>query len=410
MIFFLTKIKKYWIFILLGMLSQVASILHAPNTFISGTKAAFCNYYITKFNFINIHIDCDSQYFLLDSQDPSRLLTNQSPLQDRPLHMLVVYIIYKLLSAIGVPSGAITYLGQDNIPQTYNVLNYAIFITLNAIFLIASIVLVMSVLINSKSRTGRYYKVSVFLLLILIAQNPVNREYFWTPHSQVFNILIPALLFFLVQKKFIVDRKRFILLMLFISTALLFYPTFLVVLPVFFLKTLRSLGKLYAAFTLAAMAPKLLWPEFVRTLGGNYVDWPVVGHRRFVWILDSLESGTLMHDLGNNVFAFLNSLPLAWMIISTIILFLGISHVKNVGIKDLWKRRPDLIDSAVATLVYTSGIVLNGEYGQRFTVGVVLLFSFIVLNEVSRVHKKSKYWDLGFFIAIVANFSIWLTN
>jgi len=401
---------KYGYLILFSLLTQIFSILHSKSTSISGTSAAFCNYYITKLNIFNVHIDCDSQYFLLDSQNPMRLFDDQTPLQDRPLHTFLVFIISKVFGFVGIPSGSTTYLGEDNIPQTYNILNYGIFIAINALILIAAVLIVLRVMLNGGSIHRRYLKVSVFLAILLIAQNPINREYFWTPHSQIFNLLIPVILFYFVQKDFILNKRRFYIILFLISLSLLAYPTFTILLPVFFLITWKSLGKLYAVLIAVSLIPKLLWPVVLNALGGHYVDWPVVGHRRFVWILDSFKAKSLVRDLETNLSAFMHSLPWLWVLITLFVLIIGIHYSTSLRHTLARPTRSDLTSSAVAFFTYLFGMILNGEYGPRFTVGVVLLLSLLVLNEVSALTTKLKYSYIAYSGMFLANCWFWLAN
>ena len=401
---------KYGYLILFGLLTQIFSILHSPNSFISGTNRAFCNYYITKFRIFNVHIDCDSQYFLLDSQNPMRLFDNQTPLQDRPLHMFFVFIISKVFGFVGIPPGSTTYLGEDSIPQTYNILNYGIFIAINAAILIAAILIALRVMLKLNSTPGRYFKASIFLAIILITQNPVNREYFWTPHSQIFNLLIPTILFYLVQRDFLLNKRRFFIILILISFSLLVYPTFIILLPIFFLITWKSLGKLYAILIVVSLIPKLLWPIIINVLGGQYLDQPLVGHRRFIWILDSFKSKTLVEDLESRFSAFMHSLPWLWVIITVFVLFIGLYYLMSLRHIESQSTRSDLTRSSVAFFTYLGGMLLNGEYGPRFTTGVVLLLSLLILNEVGALITKLKYLYIAYFGIVLANCWYWLAN
>jgi hypothetical protein len=310
----------------------------------------------------------------------------------------------------GIPPGATTYLGEDSIPQTYNIMNYGIFIAINAAILMASILIVLRVMLKSDSIRGRYFKVSIFLAILLITQNPITREYFWTPHSQIFNLLIPAVLFYFVQKDFKLDTRRFYIIFFLISLSLLAYPTFIILLPVFFFITWKSLGKLYAFLILVCLIPKFLWPIILNAFGGQYVDWPVVGHRRFIWVLDSYKSKSLVQDLGTNLSAFMNSLPWLWVIITLLILLIGLLYLINVRYTVVRTTRSDLICSAVAFFSYLFGMILNGEYGPRFTIGVVVLLSLLILNEVSAVTTKLKYLYFAYFGIFLSNYWAWLTN
>jgi hypothetical protein len=401
---------KYGYLILFSLLTQIFSILHPKNPSISGSPAALCNYYITKLNIFNVHIDCDSQYFLLDSQNPMRLFDDQTPLQDRPLHTFLVFIISKVFGFVGIPSGSTTYLGEDNIPQTYDIMNYGIFIAINALILIAAVLIVLRVMLKDGSTHGRYLKASVFLAILLITQNPINREYFWTPHSQIFNLLIPAILFYFVQKDFTLTKRRFYIILFLISFSLLAYPTFTILLPVFFLITWKSLGKLYAILIAVSLIPKFLWPVVLNAFGGHYLDWPLVGHRRFVWILDSFKAKTLVQDLEANLSAFMQSLPWLWALITLFVVIIGIHYLMSLRHTVTKSTRSDLTISAVAFFTYLFGMILNGEYGPRFTTGVVLLLSLLVLNEVSALTTKLKYSYIAYSGIFLANCWFWLAN
>ena len=402
------KIKKYSPFLMFGFLTQLFSILLPPNSNISGTNVAFCNYYINKWNILNVHIDCDSQYFLLDSQNPLRLLSSETPLQDRPLHILFVSLISRFLEFIGVPSGSITYLGEDSVSQTYNVLDYGVYIGTNVLILGISIFIVMRILLRSVNTKSTITRASMFLALAMIVQNPVNREFFWTPHSQIFNILIPAILFQFVQKDLILTTRRFWLYFGLFGALSLFYPTFSIVLPIFFVLSWRKLGKAYGFLSLFILLPRFLWPRIIELLGGDYVDWPVVGHRRFIWILDSYRKETLANDSADNLWKFLTSLPVHWLAITVLLVLLSILIHKQSRKGYHFSTNNDVSLAYLAVATYSVGLILNGEYGQRFTTGLVLLISFIVMNQAIQLNKQTKPIILCLFGIIGLNCWHWV--
>jgi hypothetical protein len=404
-----SRSKQYLWYLIFGFLTQLFSILLPPNSNISGTNVAFCNYYINKWNIFNVHIDCDSQYFLLDSQSPLRLLSNETPLQDRPLHILFVFMLSRFLELFGVPSGSITYLGEDNIPQTYNVLDYGVYVGLNAVILGFSMLMVIRILLKNTKINSLIVKSSVFFGLVMIVQNPVNREFFWTPHSQVFNILIPAVLFQLVQKNFILSKKRFWYYLLFFASMTLVYPTFSIVLPIFFVLSWRKLGKTQGLLTLLILAPRILWPRIIEMAGGVYVDWPVVGHRRFIWMIDSYNQETLINDALDNLLKFLSSLPTLWLLITIILFLLSILIFMQPRTDSHMNFNSDMTLAAVGVSTYTMGLFLNGEYGQRFTTGLVLLITFLIMNEVKETPHHKKLILLGLSVAISLNCLYWIT-
>jgi hypothetical protein len=243
----------------------------------------------------------------------------------------------------------------------------------------------------------------------MIVQNPVNREFFWTPHSQMFNILIPAVLFQLAQKDFILTRKRFWYYLLFFAAMTLVYPTFSIVIAVFFVMSWRKLGKIYGLFTFLVLLPRILWPRIVELLGGNYVDWPVVGHRRFVWIIDSYNRDTLRIDALNNLLKFLNSLPVNWLVITIGLMFFGALVLMQSRSHLDFSFNSDMMLATVALGTYSLGLLFNGEYGQRFSTGVVLLLTFLVMNELIQTKRPTKPILLAFFGVITLNCLNWVS-
>jgi hypothetical protein len=405
----LGPLKKYWHFLIFGLVTQIVSILLSPNKSISDSNLAFCNYYITKLQIFHVHIDCDAQYFLLDSQDPMRLIRNQTPLQDRPLYTLLVFLISRLLSWIGFPSGPITYLGEDGIPQTYNLLNYGIFIFLNTLVLILSLVIVLKVFNQNILAKNTLNKCIIFLAVAIITQNPITREFFWTPHSQMFNILIPVILFYLIQPSFLPSRKQYYSLLIIISFALLIYPTFAILLPIFFIKTWRFLGILKALTISVVLIPKVFWPLIIKELGGDYLDRPLVGLRRFIWVLDSIKGNTLTKDLKAHVLEFMHSLPISWTILGLIFLVVGIYQFKRLRSSLNTSELKYFLDAIFVLFIYTLALSLNSPYGARFTTSLVIFLSLVVLSFFEKVKFQSKFWTALTLTALLVNSVFWLS-
>ena len=338
-----------------------------------------------------------------------RTLNGQSPLLDRPLHSFIVFILSKVFSLVGIPAGPIPYLGEDGIPQTYNLLNYAIFIGLNAIILFTSMLLALKVMLRSRVTDNIYSKIVIVASLVIIVQNPITREFFWTPHSQIFNVLIPCLIFYLLQETFVITKKSYLVLMALISTLLLIYPTFFVVIPIFFIKTLRSLGKTKAILISLATLPKLLWPSTLGFLGGNYYDISIQSNRRFLWVIDSFKSESLTKDLARNGSLLLQSLPGLWVIVFLIIVILGLLGVATQQARSGFLKNQYFRDSVLVFSIYFLAIALMGEYFPRFSTGPVVLLALIILKEALVIGKITRYQSLLYLALISANSWFWVS-
>ena len=180
--------------------------------------------------------------------------------------------------------------------------------------------------------------------------------------------------------------------------------------PIFFIKTLRSLGKVPAVLIFLSLVPKFLWPLILNMNGGHYVDWPLTYHRRFIWIKDAIESDTLVKEMSKNWFAFLHSLPITWTVILLILVALGAySLMSSPSIGNL-TRVQEIRDSALVLGIYSAGIVLNGENGPRFTTGITLLFGLIILKNAGKAKSVPRYWWIPYLVIFSLNSWYWVSN
>ena len=386
-------------FLIFGLVTQIVTTLHKPDPNISSSPLAFCNYYINRFRYFNIHIDCDAQYFLLDSQNPSRLLSYESPLQDRPLHTFVVYVISKVLEFFGIPVGPIVYTGEDGVPQTYNLLNYLIFIGINGLILIASVALVLRVLLPKNNHVRRPQLIWSFLMVLILVQNPITREFFWTPHSQLFNILIPCLIFYLLQPSYVFTKRKLLLIILALASLTMMYPIFVLVLPIVYIKAYKVFGKISIVFVTFALVPKAIWPIVLELIGGSYHDHTVQSGRRFVWVLDSIKEKSIVQDFADNAQLFVHSLPGPWVAIFAVFSVLAI-YTQTIT-KSLSKKVDGFYDrnSFFVLIIYLLAMYFNGQYAPRFTLGLVILYMLIITKKIIDLNLNRKW--LWFFCAIL---------
>ena len=155
------------------------------------------------------------------------------------------------------------------------------------------------------------------------------------------------------------------------------------------------------------LVPKLIWPYILNLSGGDYTDWPVHYHRRFVWIKDSYQSKTLFSDSVTHLGEFINSLPLTWDVISLLLLVLGLFLVKIRFVSSSRLTKLNLKYGSVAFSIYLVAMVLNGAYAPRFSSGIVLLLSFLVLHAVSQQKEKVLWWKIALTGLVFFNSIYW---
>jgi hypothetical protein len=139
---------------------------------------------------------------------------------------------------------------------------------------------------------------------ILLA-NQVVKAFFWTPHTQMFNILVPVLA---VAAAYTVLRRRhstvwFALAGLTLGLVALAYPSIVIAVPAMLIarawswsRHRSSPGVWAALLDGAAVAssfplPTLLWILFVRHIVGSYHSEEAAAFSEFVWIPQSLHQG-----------------------------------------------------------------------------------------------------------------------
>jgi hypothetical protein len=225
----------------------------------------------------------------------------------------------------------------------------------------------------------------------------------------MFNILIPCLLFFIAQREFLLTKRRFYLYLLLVGIGSLIYSSFYLILPLLFLKAYRTFGIVRGSLVLICLAPRLVWPFVLSIFGGNYSDQPIKVYRRFIWVKDAYDAGNLPETLVRNLIDFSHSLPVPWALITLIFIVMNLYHALTLTNK--MKGLNGKIDGDLTLVlgVYLLGIVFNGQYGARFTSGLVILFGLITLNMGSQLARAQKFWwaPLGFILII--NSYYWLS-
>lgn len=365
--------------IIAGLLMQIFTILRP----IKNETITFCNFYITRWIF-NVHLDCDAQYYLLDAQHPGRVLTPETPLQDRAAFTLAASAMFSLLRLIGISEFSVLYSGEDSIVTSYSILAYSVFLIMNACILAFSIKLLLTI-INSLLQSSGAGNIVKLVAWALICLNPITREFFWTPHTQIFNIMIPILIyqFYFYDRS---DARRTIFI---ISPALLsfFYPAFLTLIPLFFFIELLNRRYRNALICLFTAIPYLSLPMLIELLGGKYRNWVLEEHRRFVWLLDSAKEGNFLGDLNQSILEFAKS----FVNLSIVSHFFAALCVLTVLLIQTSRSELKVLLTAFTPLIYFLAIMyFNGDYALRFSFGAVILLFLVSIRGINSKETSGK--------------------
>ena len=174
--------------------------------------APACGRVINIFADLNVLINCDSALFMKDAQDPSRVFDGISVYQDRPAHSLLAWILANIMKFFGLPNQAREVVGTSGQTTVYETLYYGSYLLINLVVVVVSVLLALKFVFGSLNwHTIKVEKYFVAIILLIVAANELTKTFFWTPHSQMFNILLPTLsLALLANRSKINSFQRFI--------------------------------------------------------------------------------------------------------------------------------------------------------------------------------------------------------
>lgn len=340
-------------------------------------------------------INCDSAQIVQDSQDLQRLVNAQTSYQDRPLFPIMGSLLSKPLKKV-TKSYEIFY-NKDGKPIKFFYANYLAFIGIN--FLILFFIWHQLVSLLARLRSHKPITLTDELLIgisvgsVLIANN-VFKGFFWTPHTQLFNILIVILSINLWLDLESGNFEHRSTLHFFLNGLLLFfYPMFVVL----YLLPLIYTWRRYLLPTFLSISPYLAYPLMFQTFGGTYRNAAVEDFNGFVWVFEALRSPEIIIA---KVKLFLSSfvhLPITMlMLLSLIFMMFRVNTLRLV------------IVSKYLLFLFGFGafIFLMGYSGPRLAFPLIAsLFLFILVSLVKNSHVKdlqiflsfSVIWSLSFF-------------
>lgn len=245
-------------------------------------------------------INCDSALFMKDADQPTRLFTGQSGYQDRPLNAITAHVISRFISTLGITDQQLTVTGNSGSSYTYSTNIYIAYILINVLVLILTISLLFKVYIQFKPEISlsnlNESNVIALNLLLLVGLNEITKTFFWTPHSQLFNLLFPALSIYLLSKVYKTRSiKDYAVKVISIVILTFFYPLFLILILILLLyKNIKLPFKVVASFF--AAISYFSYPRVIELLGGKYRNPAIDEFRQFYWPFDILvgrESSSL---------------------------------------------------------------------------------------------------------------------
>ena len=334
----------------------------------------------------HIHVNCDSEEFERIAADPSLILSSNRTRQNRPLSVMLGWTLAKPFRMLGVETGFAEYAG---------------FVTLNFLLLLCS-----GLLFTRISGARWLFDPLTLFPFSMIVVNQVTKAFFWTPHLQIFNILIPIAS--LVLFRWIFDEVRPLswwrafLLGVALGIGALAYGGFAVtaagaaicILTEGFVRALRELfgaagraGLLLLAF----LTPTAAWTTFVTYRTGSFYSREIDHYRQFVWMTDSLHTGgfsALLKDFAIMSGEFVNTLRIVMPVPLLTAGALAALLYARGGLRETVRGNEMLLRSiAVYVTVDLLFFWLMGFYESRLTWTIVPAVALLIAVEMQALDR-----------------------
>ncbi len=361
-------------------MALVAALIQSASLFRNFPSNPACGRVLNVFANLNVLINCDSAVFMKDAQNPSRLFNGESVYQDRPAHALVAWIMSNFLKVIGFPNSSQEIVGNSGESTIYQSAFYFSFLSINLLILLVAIKLAIDFVYPcSHDRKTFSNASSILLIVFLVAGNELTKTFFWTPHSQMLNLLLPVLGLVLISNREKINSFRvFLSLTVGLVFLMFFYPLFGILFSILIYGRYSKFWK-RALIISTVLSGYLLYPRFLEYLGGSYSNYAISNFRQYVWIVDAVKQGNIFDRSFSNLWSFLSTFPA----IPTVLIFITV--VLAFGIAPTFgKNRFRIISEAAPYLfflaIYLTALFTMGFYARRLTLGPFIFLELLILR------------------------------
>jgi hypothetical protein len=299
-------------------------------------------------------LNCDSPLFMRLAQHPSLILQRYEVRQDRPGYVAVAAVFTRIFGAAAKGLGLDRAYGQSNSA-------YIPLVLINLVLLVGAVVVLAWLL----ARLGTPTIANAALCLLLIV-NDVTKAFFWTPHQQMFELLVPVMAIAIARS---VLRARpssvkVATLGLLLGLASLIYASVFIAVLVVALTLLAWgwRGLAMAVLLCASSAiPTVGWIGYCEIFIGSYFNKEESNFHEFIWLPEAARRGP--HSL------------LIWMQTNAVITMREFGSVAGVVL---------LVLAALAVVAVLAGVRLDTASKEErqilsatvITIGCSVIFNF----------------------------------
>ena len=401
MVKYLSKLfakRLYLKLIIFGLLIQIISL------FRNYPSNHPCGRVLDINSAMSVLINCDSAVYMKDAQNPIRLVNGDSVYQDRPLPTLLVAALSKFWHFLNLPDYYRDVQGNSGQMVTYSLITYVIFLALSAAIFSFTCYLGIKSLFwfeQKLSIPNEIFVSTAFIFITAISMNEITKTFFWTPGSQMFNLLLPIYTFYLISGGNKTITNKFYLTQILIVSLLLFSYAFFVILliPLVLMKWNRLRYRLLLCFI--PVISYLTYPYSLNQLGGVYNNYAVGDRRMYVWVIDAYTQNVFFEKLSEYIGYFLKSIPIIPTIILLIAFTIFFLMEKNTKL--------DFRGELVSISVHTFMIGFYGYYSRRLTFPIIIFLFLVILKMFYALRSNARYkiLELGMPVVVLYIFISW---
>ena len=353
---------------------------------------------------MSVLINCDSAVYMKDAQNPVRLINGESVYQDRPLPTLLVAALSKFWHFLNLPDYYRDVQGNSGQIVTYSLITYVIFLALSAAVFSFTCHLGIKSLFQFQQKLNipnEIFISTAFIFVTVISMNEITKTFFWTPGSQMFNLLLPIYAFYLISNGDKIITDKFYLTQILIVSLLLFSYAFFVILiiPLLLIKWNKLRYRLLLC--LIPIISYLTYPYLLNQFGGVYNNYAIGYRRMYVWVMDAYKQNVFFDKLSEYLGYFLKSIPVLPTIIMLITFTVFSLMQKNIKL--------DFRGELVLISAHIFMIGFYGYYSRRLTFPIIIFFLLVILKMfyALRGNVRYKILELGMPIVVLYIFISW---
>jgi hypothetical protein len=354
---------------------------------------------------LSFPLNCDSPELVLYAIEPGRLLNTDSTRQDRPLYVAAAALLTRVLvmSSIWrlVPKRA--YQSIAALHQGTGINEAELFLCAYLAYVLMNAALVLVTLLLFHWLVAQQWSVNLIVVgfAMLLLTNDVVKAFFWTPHLQLFNLVVPLSSVAISQQLYrYPDRSMAWMVGLGGAMGLLSlaYGSFVICVAcgaaVLALKirwqqfsdTLRRFVTRSGAMAIGFALPTLVWMEICKFVVGSYYNHELVHYHEFIWVIDSAHLGLreLSAKLIANMHLFVRvMLPVVPFAALLFVVVLITGMLVRAPLRAIFAERlPAFIAIALTTIACFGFFYFTGFYEQRLgqNLAIPILLSAAILG------------------------------